>query len=130
MINPFLNNETDFDGVGVIGTAVKNTTTDIDLLVSNERLINGGLIHCENAIAGDTFSCQVVDKDGVYYPAGTVLSQWMTNWPAIPDHPFDLITEQAAKIPAGVYLRVKYTSTSTTTDVKLCVGYRLYKVAS
>lgn len=128
MIHIFDKEETDFNGQGKIAVATKNSTTDIDLLVSTEHIINGGIIYCDKSVVGDYFQCQVVDKDGVYAAPGTVLAQWMTNWPVVPSQSVNIKIEQVGQVPAGVYLRVKYTSIGTTDDVKVLIGYRLYKV--
>ena len=130
MIRPFEHNETDFDGQGKIFTAAKNSTTDHDMLIPAQRIINGGVAYFDKAVIGDTFTAQVVDVDGVYAPAGTVLNQWLTDWPVFPSKVSDMLIEQAGDIPAGVYLRIKYTSTGATDDVKIMIGYRLYKVIS
>lgn len=130
MIRPFVNNETDFIGTGKIATATKEATTDIDLLVAERRLINGGIIYFDKCAIGDSFTCQIVDVDGVYAEEGTVLNEWMKDWPAMPGAHTDLVTEQAGDIPPGVYLRIKYTSIGTIDDVKVLIGYRLYKVLS
>ena len=102
MIHIFNKEETDFDGQGKIATATKNTTTNIDFLVSTYRLINGGLIYCDKAIVGDYFQCQIIDIDGVYETAGTIINQWMTNWPVIPGEHINIKIEQVGEIPGSL----------------------------
>jgi len=126
-ITPFSSNAVEFKGKGVKGTATKEATTDIDLKITEGSLINGGLLYTNNAVVGDKFTCQVVDKDGIYYPAGTVLNEWITNWYAMPNTKMDLTTPQAGAIPANVYLRIKYTSIGTVNDVDVIVNYKLNK---
>ena len=56
---------------------------------------------------------QVVDVDGIAYPAGTVLEEFGTNFYVAPDVLEDIILYEAS-MPAGMYIRIKYTSTGTT----------------
>ena len=123
---PFAAGKVEFDGRGSKGTVTAGLIENVDYLVTDEMLINGGLIYFHNGVAGDTFTCQIVDKDGVYYPAGTVLKQWITDWNVFPNIKQDLTTPQAGTIPALVYLRVVYTSTGIV-DVDVLVNYKLNK---
>ena len=123
-----LRDEFDYHGDGVIGTATKNTTTNIDFKVGhNKCYVNGGEIIFKDANWGDYIKVEVVDKDGVAYPAGTVLKTYIPKRYLHPDiGKADLNVPYAGHIPNGIYLRVKYTSTSTTTDVKVAVNYWLH----
>ena len=69
-----------------------------------------------NAEIGDYVQFQVVDKDGIAYPAGTVLEQFGNDWYIMTDVHVDLRLFKSTISP-GMYLRIKYTSTGTT-DVK------------
>jgi hypothetical protein len=121
MINPFDHIQVDFCGEGAQYTATANSTTDHDLLVSAEKLLNGGTVYFDKAIVGDKFTCQVLDNSLV------VKKEWVTDWPVIPGYPTEFLVKQAAIIPANYHLRIKYTSTSLTDDVTILVGYGLYK---
>jgi hypothetical protein len=124
MIDPFNRIKVDFAGKGVVYTATKNSTTDHDLLLTSDYLLNGGSICVDKAVVGDTITCQVLDN------ALTVKKEWITDWPICPGEPIEIITEQAAEIPANYYLRIKYTSIGTVDDVKVLIGYRLHKVVT
>lgn len=125
---PFSSNSVEFNGEGIFEVITKDTTEDVDFKVTYTALLNGGVLQAENAVAGDYFVAQVIDKDGVYYPAGTVLKTWIPKWYALVDNmKMDLTTPQAGNIPANVYLRIKYTSTGTSTDVNLIINYKLNK---
>jgi hypothetical protein len=118
-----------FNGMGVIGTATAGTTTNIDLALTDDNLITGAMLQCQNMTWGDSVSLQVVDVTGVYAPAGTVLSQFVTNWYVITDfeRQIDLQINYPAKLLAGLYIRVSYTSTGTTA-VNVSANYTLHKV--
>lgn len=122
MINIFNSIETNFRGKGKIFTASKDSITSHDLSISAQRLMNGGTIYFDKSIIGDSFTIQLVDADLV-----SVLDEWVTDWPVIPGHPTNIVTEQAGDLPANTYLRIVYTSTGLVDDVKILVAYRLYE---
>lgn len=126
---PFSTSDFDFQGNGVLATATKTTTTDIDLVVPSPGMyVNGGEVYAKDAVIGDYIVCQVIDKDNVLgYGANTVLKQWITKWYIIPDTKMELSTPYAGFIPAGVYMRTKYTSIGTTNDVTLLGNYFFHK---
>lgn len=78
-VTPFSSNAVEFSGEGVYAVITKNTTQDVDFKVTHNSLLNGGVLQAVNAKAGDYFVAQVVDKDGVYAPAGTILKTWILN---------------------------------------------------
>jgi hypothetical protein len=125
---PFATGDFEFNGesTGLV-TATKTTTTDHDFLISESLYINGGEIITEGSEIGDTCQFQVVDVDGVYAPAGTVLKTWINKWGVYPGKSQSIETAYAGVVPAGAYLRVKYTSIGVTNDVKLVVNYRLHR---
>lgn len=122
---PFATNVVEFRGDAVFGTVAKGTSKNLDLKVSDERMVNGGLLHAEKAVPGDWIRCQVVDRDGILAPPGTVLKQWIDRWYVAPGKTMDLVTPQAGTVPAGLWLRCVYNSTGQADDVEVFVNYRL-----
>lgn len=123
-----LNDKYDFAGNCANGTVTKNTTGDIDFKLPETLKVSGGEILTDKAIHGDTLVVQIVDVDGIDFEAGTVLKTYITKW----GH--DSITQKsildnsyAGEIKKDYYLRVKFTSTGTTDDVKVVVNYYLHK---
>lgn len=119
-----------FRGTGITCTPVKNTTTNCDYKLTETRKITGLHVYLQNHCFDDTMKLQVVDKDGVYYPAGTVLDEYGTDW-----HVDSTAESQgreqlnyAASIAINLYLRIVYTSTCSVLDVKLKANYYLHKV--
>lgn len=113
-------------------TVTKNTTQDIDWLIpdltwsgsSKQCYFDGLQYYAENAKLGDRATFQVIDIDGVLYPAGTVLEEFSTNWYIMPDYAQKILLYKA-KLIKDLYIRIKYTSTSTTTDVNfVCSLFR------
>lgn len=125
-VTPFAANKVAFDGRAANKIITAGQTDYVDYLVSDQMLINGGMVYFHNGVAGDTFTCQVIDKDGIYAPPGTVLNQWITDWNVFPNTKQDLTTPQAGTIYPGLYLRLNYTSTGGT-DVHVLINYKLNK---
>jgi len=124
-----LRNKFDFAGNGVIGTATKNTATDIDFKITetNGAFLNGGKLLLQDHIWGDWFEIQVIDIDGVIYTAGTIVKNYIKKWYVHPNiDSLEIHAEYAGQVPKDLYLRCKYHSTSTTTDVKVAINYRLH----
>ena len=119
-----------FRGTGVTGTAVKNTTTNIDYKLPETRKITGLHIMLANHCFDDTMKLQVVDVDGVSFPANTVLDQYGDGWNVDSSRESQGRESMvyAAQVAVGLYLRLVYTSTCATNDVKVKVNYYLHKV--
>lgn len=121
----------DFNAQGVKATATANTTTNIDYKLLDDCLITGITLLVSSATFGDKATLQVVDVDNVLgYGAGTVLKQPGTNWYMASDVQTQLSASSLypAKITAGLYLRVIYTSTALLTGPTVCINYHLHKV--
>lgn len=118
-----------FAAVGIAGTAVANTTTNIDYKLSDDVLITGAQVLTKENVFGDSISFQVVDVDGVLAPPGTVLNQFVNNWQLRSDsqEQINLSVNYPAKIYAGLYLRLVYHSTGGV-DVPVAINYSLHKV--
>lgn len=118
-----------FKGI-INGTATKNTTTNLDYLVSEERFINGVRIIVDSHVFGDSIGLQVVDVDNILgYGAGLVLDTFGESWyldPTTSTQP-DVEVSYPAKISAGLYIRAVYTSTGTVDDVSVILNAFLHK---
>lgn len=112
--------------VGIVNTTITaGTTVDLDWQMpqlqwppgtNRKSYFDGIEYYCDGAI-GDYCQFQVVDKDGLAYPAGTVLEEFGTNYYMVPSVLQDIILYKASII-TGMYLRLKYTSTGAT-NVKI-----------
>jgi hypothetical protein len=111
-----------FRGASFAGVGTAETVTDIDFLLAECRWINGGCLILKNHVFGDSITFQIVDKDNIFgYGANTVLDEFIKDFylddekhaqaPIMLDYP--------ARLPVGVYMRLKYTSIgATNVDVK------------
>ncbi len=113
--------------VGIVnGTATKNATTDFDWQMPQLQYPAGtdrtsyfdGIEYWTDGEPGDYCDFQVVDVDGIAYPAGTVLEEFGTQVYLLPNVLQDIVLYKA-KIVTGMYLRLKYTSIGTVNDVKV-----------
>jgi len=77
------------------------------------RLSGGGYYVPATSHEGDYVEFQIVDVDGLYYPAGTVLSTFISTDYVWDGKGFDVQMADAVLVYAGLYLRLKYVSTGT-----------------
>jgi len=93
---------------------------------NKKAYFDGVQYYAKDATLGDSVQFQVVDKDGLVYPAGTVLEEFGDNWFVGPNILEDIRLFKSLIYP-GFYIRVKYTSTGGT-DVKfMCNMFRFVK---
>jgi hypothetical protein len=107
---------------GFSGTASANTTTNIDWVLPQERWVSGGVLIAQGTHWGDKLCLQVIDIDNVLgYGANTVLDEYVTDFYLVTDSEFQVQLESPylALIPAGVYIRIKYTNTSLVDAVEV-----------
>lgn len=118
----------DYAEDAVIGVATKNAVTDIDFKITKPDMnLNGGNILYRGAVWGDHIRAVVVDKDGAYYPAGTVLKTYIYKrylHPTIESS--EIALPYVGYIPPNLYLRITFTSTGTVNDVDVAVNYYLH----
>jgi len=111
------------DAKGVIGTATKETTTNLDLVLTDDVLMTGGVFLAQGAEWGDKVDFQVI------HPTAGVVAQFITDWYLNPDSTLQPIPKSSypAKLAAGLTLRVVYHSVGAT-DVKVAINYDREKV--
>lgn len=117
------------NGDAVKGTATALSTTSIDLKMLDDNFITGAILIASGVTFGDYVQFQVVDVDNVLgYGVNTILGTYINKWYLKSDRQeqFNESLVYPAKLPALVYLRLKYTSTGTT-PVEVAINYRLHK---
>lgn len=133
---PFSSPDMQFAGSGfaaVFGRAPQQPqTTDFLFPLPNVFYLNGGEYWTVGATAGDTLQVDLVDHDNVLgFGKDFVLVKpsYLSAWNIVPlDNAHMLFqTVYAAKPPAGVYLRFRYTATGLTQDVKMYCNLFLHK---
>lgn len=108
-----------------------NQTTINDYVITDDCLLDGANLHTINANLGDKITAQVIDKDNIFgYGHNVVLGQYVTDWFINPmrTEQLDYTSRYPAKIFAGLYLRIIYTSTSNSVPVDVIVNYKLHKI--
>ncbi len=129
-----LNTEYEVRAKGYRGTAAASilgvpTVTNVDCPIGAEdRYLNGVALLLVGHAEADTMRFQIVDVDGVMAPAGTVLKQFGDTWNV--DHTSSDqgrdVFSFLARIYAGLYIRIVYTSTGLV-PVIVKLNVRLYK---
>lgn len=123
-------------------TVAPNNTINIDYALTEERYVCGGQMLVQNVEFGDYFSAEVNDVNGVipapYRPVvceahPTVAKYINKEYVLIHDGTNKLgkceidTRPLAAKVTAGLYLRVTYTAINTGSDRQIVMNYGLAK---
>lgn len=122
------NNDFNFYGNGMFGTATKNSTTSFDFKIDEDMIYcSGGEIIVKDAECGDYIEIQVIDIDNVLGGgANTILNTYLKKWHVDYHGKNNLEVPYAGHIDKNLYLRLKYTSIGTTNDVKVAVNYSFH----
>jgi hypothetical protein len=114
---------------GIIGVAIAGISTNFDYKFIDDHLLTGIEYIVSGSNWGDSMTLQIVDKDGIFAPAGTILNQFATNWylSSIAIIKDEIRSCYPAKIPTGLYLRLIYNSTGTT-NVNFAINLEIHKV--
>lgn len=102
-------------------------TTVFDLTVPQDIRLSGGSYWVQDPSPGDAMTFQVVDVDNILGGGhNTVVTEYVTELPVAPwNHHLELSAPTAAFVPAGLYLRISYTSTGGS-GTTLGVTYRWF----
>ena len=71
----------------------------------------------DKSVDGDKVSIQLVDVDGIVYPAGTVLITFASNLFVAPNHEFKSVCADAKTFYSWMYTRMVYDSVGDTDNV-------------
>jgi len=134
------------DAIADLISVAKNTTGDIDFLLTAERYVQGGTLIVENAEIGDYITAMVEDIDGVIpAPYRAALCE---AWPIVAQYVMKEFIEVGvpgsvtagtvtkhhiesyplnAKIPAGLYLCIEYHAVDSGLTRRVAVNYHLTK---
>jgi hypothetical protein len=120
--------ETNFQGA--VFDITPGDTAVHDYQVLDDHIFDG----CDvsvigNAAKGDYLIAQIVDVDGILYPAGTVLKTFAPNWQVVPGviKQLEMQSRYPAKIIHGLYIRTSYVSLGSDAAY-VVINYRLHKV--
>ena len=120
-----------YDEDGISGTATKNTTTIFDFKITKSNLaINGGEILLVDHNWGDYLRVEVIDIDNILgYGENFIADVFVQKKYVHPDiAERHIYLPYAGSLVQNLYIRLKYTNVSTTTDVKIAVNYYLHEM--
>lgn len=107
-----------FRGKGITTTIPVGTTGYAEYSPTEDQYVNGVELIVENQVSSDYVKFQVVDKDGIAYPSGTVLDEFASDWQITTDSqrqgPY--ILPYPALVYSWMYVRVVYVSTGSGSD--------------
>ncbi len=113
--------------IGIQATITGNSVQTVDTLVLDDMLIRGVEFLSTNANFGDSLTIKIVDIDGVYAPANTIVSVPVSNY-VVPINNYSSYDSVAPmKMLGGLYLRIVYTSTGST-NVSLGINFLFVKL--
>ncbi len=98
---------------GIGGSVSASGVSSIDTKFSEERWINAGKLWIYGGKVGDKVGLEVVDKDGIVAPAGTVLNIFAKDIRVSPETVFHFAYEApyVARLYNFLYIRIKYDAT-------------------
>lgn len=98
--------------IGIQASVASGTTQNVDTRIADDVLFRGVKLIAQNTTFGDTVSVKVVDVDGIYFPAGTVLGSPVLNFNISTDQQLQADYESVApfKLLGGLYIRLTYIS--------------------
>lgn len=108
-----------FRGIGFSGVALPAQKTNIDFVMTTEMFINGAEIYLQDNAFGD-----YIDFEVVHHQSG-VLDTFGSHWFVVNGSKVTL--DYPAKIPAGLTIRLNYTSTGQTSVYVMCNLFRHWK---
>ena len=119
-----------FRGASFSGTVSGESTADIDYEITQERWINGGRLLISAIGPEDKITFQVVDKNNVLgLGAGVVLDEFIKDY-FVPDTGnLEVRLDYPARIIAGLFLRLKYTNSNSSSITVKCNLYLHWKAA-
>lgn len=119
-----------FRGSSFKENCLTGVTTPIDYLIEQERYINGGFLIVDNIGLDDKISFQVVDKDNILgFGTEVVLDEFITDYYIPNDGKLEVKLDYPAKIMAGLYVRLLYSSTHASGCLVKCNLYLHWKTA-
>lgn len=113
-----------FAGKSCIGTSLASEITNIDITLTEDHLLTGGILIVKGGMMLDKISLQVV------HPTAGILNEFVTQYRVIQDsnRQFELMLPYPAKLFAGLILRCKYESSSEPSTRTIAINYLLHKV--
>lgn len=99
-----------FRGQGFEFEIPSSSTFAYDVQVPNERVIDGASIWHTGGSHSCYINFKIVDKDGLYSPANTVLNQFGYDWRIHPTATNSIKPGYPATIYPGLYVRLEFTN--------------------
>jgi len=111
------------NNIGVTGTITAGTSNNIDYTLTDDHLLIGAQILCNNSAFGDYCDVQII------HPQAGVVSQFFTNWYLGSDkqEKYNVETKFPAKLPAGLTIRLVYHSVGNV-NVDVLLNLKLLKI--
>lgn len=127
---PWATSDFDFAADGFTAVLTEWTDNHADgwfKIEEDELYMNGGMMFVyDGFVKGDWAEMAIVDKDGITFPPGTVIKEWIKRRYLHPDGTCECMTPYAGKPPAGFYIRVRYHRVDSGNRT-IAVNFNLHK---
>lgn len=97
--------------------------TNLDLVLTEERFVDGGIVVTKDANPGDYCTFQIV------HPVDGVVEQFVNRWVVAPGTGQMHVNVYPARVPAGLTIRIVYNNVGAT-NAGCAVNLRLHKAGS
>lgn len=118
-------NGVNFAGQGVYGEAIDSNPVHVDLTLTDDCLLTGGILMVKGGHFEDTITLQIV------HPIAGVVNEFVSNFRVCEDSnkQFEINSLYPAKIYAGLTIRIVYTPSPLKIGVRdIAANYYLHKV--
>jgi len=105
--------------------ATKQITTIHDFMLNSDKTVGlrTGNLFSETSTFGDYIKIEIVDKDGIYYPINTIVSEYISKFYIMKTQLNNIENDFIVDIPSKLYLRIHYTSSSSAIlDADVCIN--------
>lgn len=123
-VSDFEKGKLNFSGKSCLGTSTTGQITNIDIVLTDDHLITGGILIVTGGKTLDMFSFQVV------HPTFGVVNEFVSQYRVIQDsnRQFELSLPYPAKLAGGLSLRCKYESSAELGTRTIALNYMLHKI--
>lgn len=123
-VSDFEKSKLTFDGKSVQASAVASEVKTLDLVLTDDMLITGGVLKVKGAKFFDTATLQIV------HPIAGVVNQFVTDYGMSEDTQLQIQLEipYPAKLFSGLSIRLVYKATADLGTRSIVINYKLHRV--
>jgi hypothetical protein len=123
-VSDFEKSKLNFLGQSISESTLENTTKNVDLTLTDDFLLTGGVLMVKNGKMTDKVSLQIV------HPVYGVVNEFVKEYRVVEDEQvqFKIDLPYTAKLPAGLKIRCSYIASSELGERTFALNIFLHKV--